>query len=101
MSDDENVGRSSQAMAFKACDIEFVIDAPRDAGDFNRCLKLLAAVPEIKAHIQKIATLSDEWSEVIENWDSIEATFIEEAGVDWIKGRSAPKTNEMIRKIVS
>jgi hypothetical protein len=95
-------GLSSKAMACVACGI-VPTDAspPCDPADFNRCLKLVAMVPEIKDHFHMIATLSKTWEKIISRWDEIEKSFIDEVGFDWCNAKSAPKTYHLIQEIRS
>lgn len=73
---------------------------PCDPDDFNRCLKLLSCLPEAK---DAFATLSEQhavWRALIENWDEIEDSFLREAGFDWSKQDSAPKTHRIMRAFI-
>lgn len=72
---------------------------PLDPDDFNRCLLLLKAAPEVRNAFPEIANLSPVWLGLILNWDAIEGQFLEEAGLDWCKAISAPKTYKMIQDI--
>jgi hypothetical protein len=91
-------GLSSKAMAFCACDIPFEGNHnPADPADFNRCLKLISAIPEVKENFHKIAKLSKRWKNLIENWDDLESIFIDEVGFDWCKANSAPVTYERMQ----
>ena len=96
-------GISSKQMAATACGIAikdwFDRGHPLDPADFNRCLKLVRACPEVKAAFPKIAKLSREWRGVIEHWDEIRRSFLAEAGWDWSKSNNAPKTYELMRRI--
>lgn len=96
------VGLSSKAMAFCAADIEYDrADHPYDPADFNRCLLLVGQIPAIRDAFPKIAKLSPQWEAVIEHWDELEALFIEEVGLNWEHGESAPKTYERLGAILS
>ena len=98
-----STGISSEAMAYAAAGVEnksrFGNGTPSDPSDFNRCLKLVAQVPEVKEKFSVIAKLSDKWAVVIKNWDLLETSFIDEVGFDWSKGRSAPKTYELMKNL--
>lgn len=95
-----SVGASSKAMALAACGIRSRADHPHDPSDFNRCLQLLDAVPEIRSHFNQVAALSSVWKRLITEWDELEECFITEAGPNWSKARSAPKTYEALAKVV-
>ena len=99
-----NTGVSSKSMAFAAAGIEnkggFGNSTPIDPRDFNRCLKLVDQVPEVKDHFEKIAKLSDKWALLISKWDEIEKSFLDEVGFDWCKGTSAPITYKLMHDIL-
>lgn len=65
---------------------------PSDPADFNRCLKLLHAVPEAKKHMDKVSGLSDIWEKLVDNWEKLEQCFLAEVGLDWSKGRELRAT---------
>jgi len=93
-------GLSSEAMAFAAvgtpCDRT---DHPWDPADFNRCLMLLDAVPELRENMD-IFRLSPTWCMLIDNWDDIEKCFLEEVGLNWSLSNSAPKTYKLMKSII-
>jgi hypothetical protein len=96
-------GVSSEAMANTVCDIECsngFANHPHDPSDFNRCLLFLEAVPEAKLLLSKVAEISPVWKRLVERWDEIESMLIGEVGHNWSKGRSAPKTYELMREII-
>ena len=99
-----NTGVSSKAMAFAAVGItnkqSFGNSTPSDPSDFNRCLKLVEQVPEIKHHFDKIAKLSDKWAVLISKWEIIEKSFLDEVGFDWCKGDRAPNTYKLMHSIL-
>jgi len=51
---------------------KFEIHWPIDNSDFDRCVKFFEAVPEAKARLNEIASLSKEWKGLVSNWDKIE-----------------------------
>ena len=88
-------GISSKAMAravLGECQEWTCHNHPCDPDDLNRCLILVADVPEMRDHFHKIAALSTVWARLIDNWDRLETCFVDEVGVDWCKAKSAPKT---------
>ncbi len=94
-------GLSSECMALTAAGIVVNrINYPHDPADFNRCIMLIEWVPEVKEHFRRIADLSPEWSVLIENWEEINQTFINEAGFNWSKSDSAPKTYALMKEIL-
>ena len=76
------VGCSSRAMAFCLSDIEDCdekpTDFPRDVDDFYRCLLFLEAVPSARNHMDKLRAISSTWNRLIDKWDVIESTFLDE-----------------------
>ena len=93
-------GESSEAIALAITGSDVKKNYPRDPSDFNRCLLFLEAVPDARDHMYKVAHLSPIWKKFINCWDIIEDTFIQEAGLDWCKGNTAPKTYKLIQAIV-
>jgi len=65
---------------------------PRDPADLNRCLLLVATVPEAARALPGMREVSPEWAALVDHWDELAALFHEEAGPDWSKARSAPRT---------
>lgn len=51
---------------------------PHDGDDFNRCYKLLQAVPQFKNKLRRMKSVSPVWSRLIDNWDELTKLF--EAG---------------------
>ena len=94
-------GASSEAMAFAAAEVKMtgLENHPFDPSDLNRCLLLLDQVPEVRNHFDKIGASSAVWKRFIDNWGELESTFLEEAGLNWSKDRSAPKTYELMKNI--
>ncbi len=94
------VGMSSQAMAMAACGMPSDGSYPHDPDDLNRCLLMLKAVPEVRKHFDKIAALGVVWGRLIARWDEIEASFLEEVGLNWKKAKSAPKTYALMKEVI-
>lgn len=100
--EDEGVGASSKAMAAAVLDQKTRYNwTPSDPSDFNRCLLLIEAVPEIKDHMSKIAAISASWSQMISNWDEVEKCFLDEAGRNWSKARRAPITYKLMHDLAA
>ena len=98
-------GLSSEVMAFTAVDIEQVgkftlYHYPLDPADLNRCIMLVDTIPEIREHFPKIASLSPRWKAIIDNWDELTATFLLEAGFNWIKSHRAPQTYLRMKQLL-
>lgn len=93
------VGASSQAMACAAAGLPSDKSHPYDPGDFNRCLLLLEAAPEIRDCMDKVAEISGTWAKLVARWDEVEKCFLDEVGLNWCKAHSAPKTYELMKQI--
>jgi len=95
-------GLSSKTMAFTAVgeDYERGRNHPLDPADFNRCLMLIDAVPEIRDHFEAIASLSKQWKAIIDNWGVIERSFIDEVGFNWQNEKEAPITYALMRGMI-
>ncbi len=94
------VGSSSKAMAMAVCDMPNNGDHPWDPADLNRCLLFLKAVPEARQHMHKVAALSPVWKQLVDHWEEIEASFLDEVGLDWCKTTSAPNTYLLMKDVI-
>ena len=94
------VGASSKAMALAACGLPSDGYYPTDPSDFNRCLLMLEAVPEVREHFDKIAALGVVWERLISRWDEIESCFLEEVGHNWCKASAAPETYDLMKQVI-
>lgn len=74
---------------------------PHDPADLNRCIKLLESCPEVRESFPRIAEISPRWGAIIKEWDAVVSMFHEEAGEDWCKSKSAPKTYARMKAIYS
>jgi hypothetical protein len=88
---------SAEAAVVMACWLAFGIrhgagETPQDPADFESCLLLLGAVPELRSYLRRMAKLSPAWKVLVQQWPDIEATFIKECGQ-----YRCPKTAAMIR----
>lgn len=93
------VGASSKAMAMAACGLPNDGSYPHDPDDLNRCLLLLESVPDVRDHFEKIAALGVVWERLIGRWADIEASFLDEVGLNWSKAHAAPKTYALMRDV--
>lgn len=73
---------------------------PWDPADFDRCLGLLAAVPELRASLGAMRGISNTWHRLIDHWDEIEASHLDEVGLGWTKANSAPKTYQLMSQVI-
>jgi hypothetical protein len=97
-------GISSKAMAAVVigCELEPMWrcdNHPHDLGDFNRCIKFVDTVPEVRNWFPAIRMLSPQWEAVIGNWDRLRTSFIEEAGYDWSKSHRCPETYKLWKSL--
>ena len=94
-------GTSSKTMAFfLGFDIKMK-DAyhPLDPADFDRCLRLLARVPEMRPHLHRMEVLSKYWAALIRSWDAVEQCHLQEVGLGWSKARTAPLTYDLMQQV--
>jgi len=79
-----SVGNSSKTMwNCLMRNSNFRIDHPYDPDDFSRCYKLLQAVPEWKTQLHHIKKLSNEWSNLIDNWDKLTEMYEQNVRENW------------------
>lgn len=97
---DGRVGTSSRAIHDHMLGLEAKrgYSHPHDPDDLNRCLLLLELIPEWKPRMPEMAQRSDAWSGLIERWEEIVATFLEEVGLNWSKGKRAPRTYALMKQ---
>jgi hypothetical protein len=72
---------------------------PRDPDDLGRCLRLLARIPGWRTRIGEMAGVSGVWAALTREWDALEASMRDEVGIAWEKGRRAPKTYAMMKRL--
>ena len=73
---------------------------PHDPSDLGRCLRLLRLIPAWRSRIGEMASVSKVWKRLAAHWDELEAMMDGEVGIDWEKGKSAPKTYDRMRQII-
>ena len=56
---------------------------PSDPDDFKRCYKLLQTVPEWRSELHKVAKISTEWHNLIDNWDKLTEMYEENIRTNW------------------
>jgi len=97
-----DTGLSSETMAYwlGLGTIPGEINHPHDPDDLDRCLQLLAAVPDLRADLGLMAHLSAEWAALVERWADIERTHLEEVGLGWTKAKSAPRTYDLMKSVL-
>lgn len=70
---------------------------PHDPDDLSRCLRLLRFIPEWRKRLPEMARHGKVWRTLVKNWAVVEQSMEDEVGWDWSKGRSAPKTYELMK----
>ena len=65
---------------------------PLDPSDLGRCLRLLELFPEWKPRMGEMARYSAQWAALVERWDELAEMMADEVGIDWSKGKRAPRT---------
>ncbi len=95
-----HVGMSSKAICKQSASKTLIKGAsyPRDPADFNRCQICL---DQTDIDIEIMRGVSKEWTNLVDSWNRIKNCFIEEAGYNWNKQRSAPNTYDLMKKIIS
>lgn len=73
---------------------------PHDPDDLNRCLLLLDLIPEWKPRIAEMACYGTAWAGLTVKWDEISQCFLDEVGLNWCKGKSAPRTYELMKAAI-
>jgi hypothetical protein len=97
-----NRGASSNAMYYTMFDIpeqDEKMDHPWDPADFRRCLEFLdAAGLENRYRLEKLSSLSPEWTALIARWDELTRCFTEERETN-LESKTAPKTYVLMQAI--
>lgn len=74
---------------------------PYDLYDFDRCVALLDAVPALRPRLPLMAGVSRAWAALVHQWDEIERSFIDEAGIGWAKSEDAPRTYLLFKNVLA
>lgn len=72
---------------------------PSDPSDLGRCLRLLAIMPEWEGRISEMAELGGMWPTYVKHWDALAYSMANEVGIDWSKGKKAPRTYVLMKKV--
>lgn len=73
---------------------------PYDPDDFDRCLQLLDAVPELRSQLLVMRGISDAWARLVNRWNEVETMHLAEVGLGWTKARHAPQTYALMKLIL-
>lgn len=85
-------GMSSKAICYHMLGMKSDGSFPLDPSDLGRCLRLLELFPEWKPRIGEMARYSPYWAALVERWDELAEMMADEVGIDWSKGKRAPRT---------
>jgi hypothetical protein len=96
---DGDTGMSSKAIATHMTTGDCDGSYPHDPADLGRCLRLLERFPDWKPRIGEMARYGSVWRAYAEHWDELAASMAAEVGINWSKGRSAPKTYDLMKRI--
>lgn len=98
-----DTGASSEAIALwlgaKVKRRTWGAETPSDPSDLGRCLRLLEAFPEWKPRMSEMAEAGGNWPTFVEHWDEMAKSMADEVGIDWSKGKKAPRTYALIKKV--
>jgi hypothetical protein len=98
----EDTGVSSNTIAAFMCGANMrkvYKMTPSDPADLGRCLRLIEQFPEWKPRIPELASLGKNWGILAQNWDALALSMEAECGIHLEKGRSAPKTYDLMKAI--
>lgn len=54
-------------------------DAPHDTGDFGRCYRLVAAIPQIKSYFPRIGELVPAFAGILDEWDDLVEIYLRDS----------------------
>lgn len=66
-----HTGASAECIACHMIGIGERKDYPSDGGDFDRCEALLDAMPEFRARLPEMASVSPYWAALVARWEDI------------------------------
>lgn len=72
---------------------------PYDPSDLGRCLRMLQILPWVRPLAWPVLLGDKRWKPLLENWDKLAECMESEVGIDWSKGRNAPKTYALMKEI--
>lgn len=72
---------------------------PYDPSDLGRCLRLLDKFPHWEPRIPEMAKYGPVWVQYSLHWPDLRKSMEEETGTNWEKGKSAPKTYELMKRL--
>jgi hypothetical protein len=93
-------GASSKAICYHMLGMKSDGSFPWDPSDLGRCLRLLELFPEWKPRIREMARYSPQWAALVARWDELAEMMADEVGIDWSKGRRAPRTYDAMKDAI-
>ena len=69
---------------------------PHDIGDFGRCFRFLQLLPELKKDLPKLATTSEPWQKLVDNWETLENLYLEE-----FSSMKFNKTSQLLKSLIN
>jgi hypothetical protein len=93
-------GASSKAICHHMLGMKSDGSFPWDPSDLGRCLRLLELFPEWKPRIREMARYSPHWAALVARWDELAEMMADEVGIDWSKGRRAPRTYDAMKAAI-
>lgn len=98
----DDIGESSKTMAYwlafgKVYD--YGDNIPLDPDDLDRCLQLLHVVPEMRPLLPRMIAFK-KWRPLVDRWDEVEKSHLDEVGLGWTTAQSAPKTYALMKSIL-
>lgn len=85
-------GMSSKAICYHMLGMKSDGIFPSYPSDLGSCLRLLELFPEWKPRMGEMARYSAQWAALVERWDELAEMMADEVGIDWSKGKRAPRT---------
>lgn len=70
-------------------------DVPHDPGDFGRCYRLLAVMPEWRERLPEVARVFPGWAPLVDRWDELTSLWEEES-----PSGNAPKLYALMRELL-
>lgn len=74
-------------------------ETPADPGDLGRCLRLLERIPEWKPRMAEMAEAGGLWPTYAARWEDMAGMMRDEVGIDWSKGKQAPRTFALMQRV--
>lgn len=96
-----DTGSSSKALWAVMMGQKSQKDHPIDTADLGRCLRLLELVPEWKARIGEMASVSPYWEALAARWTELTHLMVEECGEDFKRPSGTPRASELMREILT